>query len=261
MSRSPCSDPARRLFFLQSGGLVASACSKAGPRQSPDKSPKARPSQGSSALSPEDRLFDPFGELSSTCALVAQMTKGPCTTQSPPERADISEGWMGLAMVVALRLIDAQCRPLQGAVLRVWHTNHEGSYSGQTPRNDFCLFQPKYAAQNFFRGEQHTDERGVVRFYSCYPGWYPGRAIHIHFQVIHQGAEHSVSQLYFPEALTHQIFAEHPVYRSHGQPDTDHRRDSIFGDASVAQQQALTLEIQPSPSGTVRAYKTLQVIR
>lgn len=261
MFHIPCSDPARRRFFLQSGALALCACSKKSPEPVAVQPSRPWPQGGSSGLSPEDRLFDPFGAVPTECALVAQMTKGPCTTPKPPHRADISEGWKGLPLVLTLRLLDANCQPIQRAALRVWHTNHQGSYSGQTPRNDFCLFQAKYAAMNFFRGEQSTNERGIVRFYSCYPGWYPGRAIHIHFQLLHQGKEHAVSQLYFPEALTRRVFAEHPVYRPHGQPDTDQRRDSIFNTASPQQQQALTLDLLPSPSGALRAYKTVQVMR
>jgi protocatechuate 3,4-dioxygenase beta subunit len=51
-----------------------------------------------------------------------------------------------------------------------------------------------------------TDENGTARFTTIYPGWYQGRAVHIHFKIrdspeSEQGYEFT-SQLYFDDALT-----------------------------------------------------------
>jgi protocatechuate 3,4-dioxygenase beta subunit len=42
--------------------------------------------------------------------------------------------------------------------------------------------------QRFLRGYQISDTQGVVRFTTIYPGWYRGRAVHIHFKVRVPGA-------------------------------------------------------------------------
>ncbi len=65
-----------------------------------------------------------------------------------------------------------------------------------------------------------------MEFRTIYPGWYPGRAVHIHLMV-HTAARTFISQLYFPEHLTAEVFAHNP-YRHHGLPDTTHATDEIF---------------------------------
>jgi protocatechuate 3,4-dioxygenase beta subunit len=37
--------------------------------------------------------------------------------------------------------------------------------------------------QSFLRGRQRTDSNGMVAFHTIYPGWYPGRTVHIHLTV------------------------------------------------------------------------------
>jgi hypothetical protein len=65
------------------------------------------------------------------------------------------------------------------------------------------------------RGVQFADNRGRVEFATLYPGWYFGRAIHIHLKV-HLGSHLSdakttgghvchTGQLFFPEEVTSDI--------------------------------------------------------
>ena len=116
--------------------------------------------------------------------LVASATEGPCNTATDLAREDISEGWTGLPVRLALKIVDSNCNPLAGAVVKIWHTNIAGTYSGQTPNNAFCLKDQSYATMDFMRGVQTTSSAGVVYFDTCYPGWYPGRTTHIHFKVL-----------------------------------------------------------------------------
>ena len=65
------------------------------------------------------------------------------------------------------------------------------------------------------------DARGEARFVTVYPGWYPGRAVHIHFNIrtdpdADAGFEFT-SQLFFDDALSQQVYAS-GVYASKGQP-------------------------------------------
>jgi protocatechuate 3,4-dioxygenase beta subunit len=70
-----------------------------------------------------------------------------------------------------------------------------------------------------------------VRFATIYPGWYSGRAVHIHFKI--RSAPGSVtrleftSQLYFDDALTDSVYTQAP-YNSRGRRDTTNQRDGIF---------------------------------
>jgi hypothetical protein len=137
---------------------------------------------GTAAMTAKASYPDPFTSALTTCALVATTTEGPCTTATDLLRQDISEGWSGLPVRLALQVVDTACKPLAGVTVKVWHTNREGSYSGQTPNNGMCLKQQSYSGQDFFRGAQTTDASGKVFFDACFPGWYRGRAVHIHFQ-------------------------------------------------------------------------------
>jgi protocatechuate 3,4-dioxygenase beta subunit len=108
-------------------------------------------------------------------------------------------------------------------------------------------------AHQFFRGTQTTDATGRVHFDTCYPGWYTGRALHIHFIVRRDGRESVTSQLYFPEELTRELCASHPDYMAAGQPDTTNTSDGLFsGEEHV-------LETEKQPDGALLAYKTLVI--
>lgn len=142
----------------------------------------------------------------------------------------------------------------------MWHTNAEGSYSGQTPRNDFCLLDQGYRGSDFFRGVRTTAADGTVYFDTCFPGWYPGRAIHIHFQVRDGANEYRVSQLFFPAELIESIFADHPDYSAYGQPDTRLADDNIAARIDPAGQAALTLAVSRMADGAMLASKVVTVV-
>jgi hypothetical protein len=50
--------------------------------------------------------------------------------------------------------------------------------------------------------------------------------VHIHL-IVHSAARTYISQLYFPEDVTADVFSRHP-YRDRGLPDTTHATDGIF---------------------------------
>jgi protocatechuate 3,4-dioxygenase beta subunit len=216
-------------------------------------------SGGTGAMTDKPSYPDPFTAPATSCVIVAATTAGPCTTASDLAREDVSEGWTGLPVRLALRVIDAACNPVVGAVVKIWHTNISGSYSGATPNNAFCLKQASYSSMNFFRGVQTTNASGVVYFDTCYPGWYPGRAIHIHFQVKNGATSYKVSQLFFPEALTTEIFAVHPEYLPFGQPDTTFSNDNVLGGIAAGERGRLICEYARMTDGAMLASKTVTV--
>ena len=89
---------------------------------------------------------------------------------------------------------------------------------------------------NFLRGAQRTNANGVATFQTIYPGWYPGRAVHIHVKVHVGGAVVHTGQLFFPAAITNAVYKTAP-YKSHGaHPDTTNASDAIYrngGDKGV----------------------------
>ena len=77
------------------------------------------------------------------------------------------------------------------------------------------------------------NDEGIVEFATVYPGWYPGRAVHVHVKAHLDGATVLTSQLYFPEDLTDEVHAEGP-YADHGTRDTRNEDDGIAGDPASA---------------------------
>jgi len=198
---------------------------------------------------------DPFPTLSTACVLAATATPGPCTEAADQVRKDISEGFPGLPMRLALRVVDGDCNPIEGAKVKVWHTQITGSYSGDTPNNDMCLKNQADSAKHYFRGVQTSDAAGRVDFDSCFPGWYRGRAVHIHFTVS-LGSKSYTSQLVFDQALVQEIFENHPEYAAYGQPDTSNATDNIVGGGNLA---SYTLAASRMSDGAMLAVKELVV--
>jgi protocatechuate 3,4-dioxygenase beta subunit len=230
---------------------------------------------------------DPFAAaLGSTCELTCRETIGPCYA-STVERKDISEGYPGLPVRLSLLVVDENCAPVAGASIDIWHTRNTGTYSGDDtglgidgtpltfgpppgapppgapapgtqdagapgPAPFSCTLGDADAeSHHYFRGTQSTDAKGRVDFDTCYPGWYTGRALHIHFIIRRNGQEYVTSQFYFAEELTREICATHPDYSASGQPDTTNSTDAIFsGNAHV-------LDTERQPDGVLLAYKTL----
>jgi protocatechuate 3,4-dioxygenase beta subunit len=187
---------------------------------------------GTAAMTARTCYPDPFTAAVSSCPLVmCATTAGPCTTSATPERQDVSEGFRGLPVRLALKIVTADtCAPVVGAVVEIWHTQVTGVYSGVTPSPGFCSGGDADAPNHmYFRGTQTTNASGRVDFDTCFPGWYPGRAIHIHVRIIVGATEYLVSQLFFDQSLIQQIFSTHPDYLPEGQPNTANSADGVIG--------------------------------
>lgn len=255
----------QRLAYGIAAVPLLQACGDDGVVTPADASPTDAPpgtdwaTGGTVAMTDKASYPDPFTTPAASCVLVASSTAGPCTTATDLAREDVSEGWTGLPVRLALKVVDTSCAPLVGAIVKIWHTNIEGSYSGETPSNGFCLLKPAYSSNDFFRGVQTTSAAGVVYFDTCFPGWYPGRAIHIHFQIKMGATSTRVSQVFFPEAITQQIFAAHPEYKPFGQPDTSLASDGVFGGIPAAQRDPLVLTVARMTDGAMLASKILTV--
>jgi hypothetical protein len=73
-----------------------------------------------------------------------------------------------------------------------------------------------------------TNPNRLATFRTIYPGWYPGRAVHIHLKVHVGGSVVHTGQLFFPAAVTDAVYLKQP-YRAHGtRPDTTNAADAIY---------------------------------
>ena len=166
-----------------------------------------------------------------------QQIEGPYFVDDMPNRSDIRSDTSNgsVEQGIPLRLVihvygvnDGSCVPLKGAKLDIWHANSQGIYSGVKDMGT--------ADNNFLRGYQVTDNNGTVEFTTIYPGWYEGRAIHIHDKVrIFNGQEKELewtAQLYFNNSINEQVHEQTP-YNSHGPVKTTNEQDMIYTGASA----------------------------
>jgi protocatechuate 3,4-dioxygenase beta subunit len=158
-----------------------------------------------------------------SCVLTPQQTQGPFFVDVGLARADIREDRAGTVLRLALTLVEAPgCTPIRDAVVNVWHTDAGGAYSG-FPGQPGGI---DTTGETFLRGFQLTDAAGRVQFTTIYPGWYPGRTVHIHVRIHLDATTVLVSQLYFPEGVTDAVHAG-PPYDARGRRDTTNATDLI----------------------------------
>lgn len=173
-----------------------------------------------SALAARHAMAQNAGLVSShVCMVQRETTAGPYYTDPKLMRANITEGLAGLPLALALQVVTADCTPIRGARVDIWHCDALGRYSGFARENT--------EGQTFLRGSQDTGEGGVARFATIYPGWYPGRAVHIHYKVFLGDGAALTSQLFFPEAISEQVYAKRAPYMARGRPDRLNAADAI----------------------------------
>lgn len=173
-------------------------------------------------------------EGSLVCVARPQQIEGPFFVDTKLNRSDIRSdpktGTVKPGAPVRLtfrvsRIDGNSCLPLAGAQVDVWHCDADGLYS------DTSDWQESTIEQKFLRGYQVTDRKGIAAFTTIFPGWYPNRAVHIHFKIrtdpkTASGKEFT-SQIYFPDELTDVIHAQ-PAYANHGPRKVRNNRDVIF---------------------------------
>ena len=165
-----------------------------------------------------------------SCIVRPELTEGPyyvdeelnrSDIRSDPTTGDVRPGaTLALAFAVS-RINGASCTAFEGATVDVWHCDALGVYSDVQDPSGSTL------GQKFLRGYQVTDASGAAAFTTIYPGWYRGRAVHIHFKVRTDDGLEFTSQLFLDDSLTDTVHQRDP-YASKGQRDTRNADDSIF---------------------------------
>lgn len=135
------------------------------------------------------------------CSLSPTETAGPFPTKSPSSLITSNivsdRTGVGFTINITIKNTKASCAVLAGAIVDIWHCDKDGYYSeyGGTGMQSV-----NYTAVHFLRGRQTTDANGKVSFTSIFPGWYSGRATHIHVHVYSaSGTSLLVTQIAFPE--------------------------------------------------------------
>jgi len=193
------------------------------------------------------RLFDgsaipaAFAASEGACVLAPELTIGPYFVDEHLNRSDITEGSSSIYIADAVPLAltiralspAAGCAPLAGVQIDVWHCHAGGLYSDEAANGTL--------GQTWLRGYQVTDANGSVSFATIYPGWYPGRTIHIHLLARwFDGGGNTTytftTQLFFDEATNNAVMALAP-YDARGPRDTTNSSDSIFSSSMLVDTQ------------------------
>ncbi|MBI2773430.1 MAG: twin-arginine translocation pathway signal protein, partial [Chloroflexi bacterium] len=128
--------------------------------------------------------------------------------RSEPSTGAVRPGALLALTFNVSRVTGGSCAALVGATVDVWHCDAAGVYSDASDPS----FNTR--GQKFLRGYQTTDASGTAKFMTIYPGWYQGRAVHIHFKIRTRTASGQIadftSQLFFDEKINDEVFAQAP---------------------------------------------------
>jgi protocatechuate 3,4-dioxygenase beta subunit len=162
------------------------------------------------------------GTSNTACAVTPSETVGPYPSVTDLFRSDIREDRTGTPLTLTITVVNTSngCSPVAGVNVEIWQCDASGNYSqygNQTTRT-------------YLRGIQTTNASGQVTFTTVYPGWYQGRATHIHVEVVRNGASAKVTQIAFPESANAAVYGT-GVYASRGRNPTSNSGDMVFADS------------------------------
>jgi protocatechuate 3,4-dioxygenase beta subunit len=167
------------------------------------------------------------------CVVRPEATEGPYYVDEDLVRSDIrtdpgtGTAREGAPLVLTFnvsKVSNGSCTAFEGATVDIWHCDAAGQYSDVTDRS----FDTK--GQKWLRGSQVTDAGGKATFTTIYPGWYPGRAVHIHYKIYPDTSQVFTSQLFFDDTLSQQVFTQAPYASKGSTPDTLNSTDNIYQD-------------------------------
>ena len=174
------------------------------------------------------------------CVASPAIEEGPFFVDEKLNRSDVrtdpSDGSAtpGVPLEITFRLArlsGTSCTALAGGTIDIWSASATGKYSDITSEGT--------AGRKFLRGFQTTDAGGVATFTTNYPGWYGGRAVHLHVKIRPTSGQALTTQLFFDDSLSDKVLAQSP-YSGRGQRDTRNASDRIYAQGGSQMMLALT---------------------
>lgn len=179
------------------------------------------------------------GNGTGSCSATPSETEGPFPTHQPSGylRSDIVDGRTGIPLSVTIKITNRNnsCAALAGAIADIWHCDKDGNYSEYGGSG---MQSTNYTSYHFLRGRQVSDANGQVVFNSIFPGWYSGRATHIHVHVYNAGGTSLlVTQIAFPEGSNSAVAAVNNSGSAYGYTKgmtgyTYNANDNVFSDGA-----------------------------
>jgi protocatechuate 3,4-dioxygenase beta subunit len=160
------------------------------------------------------------------CSVTPTETVGPFPSLTDLFRSDIRETKQGTVLTLTIKVVNtnASCAAIPNANVEIWHVDAAGNYSQYGTQT----------TQTYLRGIQTTNSSGEVTFTTIYPGWYQGRATHIHAEVTINGASRKVTQIAFPESVNNAVHTA-GVYAARGNNPMSNTADGIFADSLASE--------------------------
>lgn len=163
-----------------------------------------------------------------------------------PSFGDASGTAEGVPLTVrltVLQLEDGVSEPIEGAAVYLWHCDREGRYS---------MYEEPVIDENYLRGVQAADARGVVEFTTIFPGAYTGRWPHMHFEVYPDaetataaGRKLRTTQLALPQDACDAVYATAGYERSvQNMKRLSLESDGVFADGYSLQLAKVTGSVQ-----------------
>ncbi|KIY72247.1 aromatic compound dioxygenase [Cylindrobasidium torrendii FP15055 ss-10] len=191
-----------------------------------------------------------------TCVLAPVVTEGPYYhKEGHPIRNNMAELQQGLLLLLDVGVIDVEtCEPMEGVLVDLWHANATGHYAGHPwPKPELKDEKPQVGGkragllsafprteyeETWLRGAWPTNRNGVAQFTTIFPGYYTGRATHVHTKVFQDwqptdngsftgGRLMHVGQFFFDDEVNSVIDKMHPYTTNELKDRTRNWRDSL----------------------------------
>jgi protocatechuate 3,4-dioxygenase beta subunit len=152
---------------------------------------------------------------------------------NPLQRVDVTDGQTGipLALTLTVHNVSSNNAVVPNVRVDMWQCNKDGYYSGYAGQPG-VLGTQSYVGKTWLRGYQLTDATGQAKFTTIYPGWYSGRATHIHLEIFINNVLKKTAQMAFPETISDAVHVS-SLYSAHGINTTRNATDSVFGNSST----------------------------
>jgi protocatechuate 3,4-dioxygenase beta subunit len=182
------------------------------------------------------------GTGTGNCSTSPTETAGPFPTRTPSSlvTSDIRSDRTGVPFTIKITVNNKNnsCAALAGAIVDIWHCDKDGYYSEYGGSG---MQSANFTSVHFLRGRQTTDVNGVVTFTSVFPGWYSGRAPHIHVHIYNaSGTSLLVTQIAFPTDVCNTVYTTATNYYTRGTQDTSNTSDNVFFDSLASELATIT---------------------
>lgn len=233
-------------LFGAAGVLLVPACARNASTSASTSTSTTAGSAATTATPPTAPAAAATQVAAPSCIARPAIEEGPFFVDEKLNRSDVrtdpSDGSPapGTPLKVTFRLARLSgtvCTALAGATIDIWSADAAGKYSDESSQGT--------SGKKFLRGFQTTDANGAATFTTVYPGWYTGRAIHLHVKIRPTTGQALTTQLFFDDALSDAVLAQSP-YSGRAKRDTRNTGDRIYSQQGGSQ---MLLALTPDGGG------------